>query len=128
MSTQRLLDNLPERDRLRVQYSSSSPSLTVKSAAADCDINRILRKYSATGELPNARRGAPTFADVTHLQGDPVALRERRARLAAEAQDGLARDSAAAKEKRDALAAAAKASASSPAPSSGAAPAAPPAS
>jgi len=56
-------------ERKRVAFKSDLPSMTHQSHADSCDINKIIRRFDNTGELPT-RPGDPQFADVTHLQGD----------------------------------------------------------
>lgn len=87
----------PHINAVEVVYVSDKPSRTSTKDARDCDINLILRRYSATGELPvsSRRKGPPVFGDVRHLQGDPLQLRARLAELQRDARDGFAADKAA---------------------------------
>jgi len=55
--------------RERVVADISGESMTHQSFAEECDINRILRRYSETGYLPPSD-GRGVFADVTALQRD----------------------------------------------------------
>lgn len=40
------------------------PSMTQQNFAAECDINNIMKRFEATGLLPDDSLGAPQFADV----------------------------------------------------------------
>lgn len=55
--------------RERVHTVLEGESMTHQSHAADCDINRIIKRYDRTGALPPGRSDG-RYADVTPLQGD----------------------------------------------------------
>lgn len=55
--------------RLRVTVRSDLASRTQQSHKDQCDINKILRRFDNTGELPPPTREAQ-YGDVTGLQGD----------------------------------------------------------
>lgn len=54
-------------DRERLPAKLYGESKTHQSHAEACDVNKIIRKYERTGELPPART-EPQYADVTNLQ------------------------------------------------------------
>lgn len=51
----------------RVLVTFSQPSLTKQSFKDECDINRILARYQATGQIPNINALPPEFLDVTGM-------------------------------------------------------------
>ena len=51
-------------------------SMTDKSAGNDTDVNKIVARFSRTGQLPEGQ-GQGQFADVTHLQGDLAEMLDR---------------------------------------------------
>lgn len=51
----------------RVQVIFTEPSLTKQSFKDECDINRIMARYQATGLLPNINEMPPQYLDVTGL-------------------------------------------------------------
>lgn len=61
--------DLRERAGRRIKANCSGFSRTQQHHAKECDITRIIQRYTRTGELPPGR-SRPAFADVTHLQGD----------------------------------------------------------
>lgn len=55
--------------RLRVSLSFPENSRWTKQSEKDaCDINQIMNRYMATGELPNIAERAPQYLDVTGLE------------------------------------------------------------
>jgi len=52
------------RRRTRVPWTTEQPSRTKSSFAADVNINRIVKKYLATGQMPQIV-GEPRFADFS---------------------------------------------------------------
>jgi len=46
------------------QLMCESPSLTKQSFRDECDVNRIMQRYAATGVLEHVREAAPQFVDV----------------------------------------------------------------
>lgn len=54
-------------DRERLPAKLYGESKTHQSHAEACDVNKIIRKYERTGELPPGRM-EPQYADVTSLQ------------------------------------------------------------
>lgn len=58
----------PIRDaysRLRLPISFPENGRTKQEFASDCDINVIMARYLAAGELPNIRQDYPQYADAT---------------------------------------------------------------
>jgi len=53
--------------RHRVVKTFSKPSLTKQSFKEESDLNNIMRKYEATGQLPFGRNGVPMFGDFSNL-------------------------------------------------------------
>lgn len=51
----------------RVQVTFTEPSLTKQSFKDECDINRIMARYQATGLLPNINEMPPQYLDVTGI-------------------------------------------------------------
>lgn len=65
----------PPYFRERCAFRTTGVSRTQQAHAAACDVNKIIARFERTGEMPKARF-APSYADVTLLQGD---LTEREA-------------------------------------------------
>lgn len=61
--------DLRERAGLSIKAKCDGFSRTQQHHAKECDITRIIQRYTRTGELPPGR-SRPVFGDVTHLQGD----------------------------------------------------------
>ncbi|AXH74695.1 MAG: internal scaffolding protein [Microviridae sp.] len=62
---------LPFRDAystpLRVQVQFTQPSRTKQSFKDECDINRIVARFNATGQLPNINEIPPQYLDVSEM-------------------------------------------------------------
>ena len=55
----------PQKKRKKVQVDcSSDPSRTKQSFAADADINRIVKGFTETGQLPLQNTGEPQYGEV----------------------------------------------------------------
>lgn len=65
-----------KRESIRVLSFCSGPSPVQQHHKDECDIHQIVRRYTRTGVMPEGK-GPGVYADVTHLQGDPTALREQ---------------------------------------------------
>jgi len=57
---------LPFGPRYRVQVSFPPPGRTKQSFKDECDVNTIMRRYEATGILPEPR-GVPQYLDVSSI-------------------------------------------------------------
>lgn len=51
----------------QVYADTYGPTLTEQKHKQDCDINNILRRYSATGELIHTNPNMPSFDDFTNV-------------------------------------------------------------
>jgi len=51
----------------RVQITFTSEGKTKQSFKDECDINRIMDRFKATGELPNVNQMPPQYLDVTEM-------------------------------------------------------------
>nr|QJB20236.1 MAG: internal scaffolding protein [Microvirus sp.] len=70
---------LVRHPNLRVRYEAviTGESQTIQSAAEECDINHIIRRYENTGILPPPTQ-QPVYADVSMLNDDLTVLIERK--------------------------------------------------
>lgn len=63
--------NTPFRDAyspsLRLQTHFKNPSLTKQSFKDECDVNRIVARFQATGQIPNVNELPPQYLDVTEM-------------------------------------------------------------
>lgn len=61
--------NHPYQDKPRVQvvFPDNSPH-TQQSFKEECDINTIMRRYQATGQLPAMNETAPQYLDVSGME------------------------------------------------------------
>lgn len=57
------------RNKERAKFRNTDPSMTDQSQAADTDINVIVKRYTATGMLPEPQ-GVGAFADMTKIPQD----------------------------------------------------------
>jgi len=55
------------KNRVRLSFPENS-RWTKQSAKDECDVNIIMSRYIATGELPNIAERAPQYLDVTGLE------------------------------------------------------------
>lgn len=55
------------KNRVRISFNENS-RWTKQSEKDSCDINIIMNRYIATGELPNIAERAPQYLDVTGLE------------------------------------------------------------
>lgn len=56
-----------QKPRVSLSFPENSP-WTKQSHKDECDINQIMSRYMATGELPNIAERAPQYLDVTGLE------------------------------------------------------------
>lgn len=52
-------------ERFPVQKDTGTETHTIQSAAAECDINKIVGKYKRTGELTHISQGIARYGDFT---------------------------------------------------------------
>jgi phage internal scaffolding protein len=52
---------------LRTRKTFTKPSRSVQYFKQDCDINLILKKYAATGEMPSISHSKPFYGDFTDI-------------------------------------------------------------
>lgn len=55
------------RVRRRVQFKPQGLSMTKQSFKEECDIDRILKKYRATGVIDHVKRGVPQYGDFSNI-------------------------------------------------------------
>lgn len=53
--------------RLRVQCTPTGEDKTKQSFKDECDVNNIVARFSATGQLPNFNQIPPQYLDVTEM-------------------------------------------------------------
>jgi len=56
-----------QKPRVSISFPENSP-WTKQSHKDECDINQIMSRYIATGELPNIAERAPQYLDVTGIE------------------------------------------------------------
>lgn len=69
----KLLENESKTIRKRVAITFTEPSKTKQEYKDSCDINKIIKRFMATGELPIAR-SEPLYADVSQIPDFTTAM------------------------------------------------------
>lgn len=62
------------RVRERVMFINKEPSLTKQYFKEECDINNILKKFNATGQLPDMIKQNPVYGDFSDVASFQEAL------------------------------------------------------
>ncbi len=54
-----------ERERVSIDFDPEDPGLTIQSAKDECDVNRIMARWRATGDVSHLNLTKPTYGDYS---------------------------------------------------------------
>lgn len=75
--------------RLRVQTFPVGESMTQQQHGESVDVNRIVKRYTETGQIPTPNAARAQYADVTELQGDTTELINRSRDTLVRVEEGM---------------------------------------